>query len=856
MGILALVVLTIPLTIMTFSDRQNLRSKADKTVILSFAPESTTSSPLQIPAGSTFSMDVMLDPGASSVSFIKTEIIYDPTKVEPAGGFIPNQQVFSQIVSAPSNTSGKLSTALSVGSDTSKAVKSKTKIGTVVFKALSNVTENSTADIQFGSGSQALSISSNSSFDENVIANTIPATIKFNQVSQTCGTSPSDTMLVIDVSSSMNEQSGSSGSKIENAKTAANNFIDIQAQEQQNRVGLATYWRSSKLNSPLSSDYASVKNAVNTVIMDGYTCIECGINQANTEITANRRAGIKNVVILLTDGQANYTEGGATPVNASIAEQKALEAAQKGHSANDTVYFTIGLGNDVNSDFLTNLAESTGGQYYFSPSADELNKIYNQISQLISKASVTGTVFNDANQNGLLDQNEDGLPGWLVQLNSSTGRMQTITSDSTGTFTFPNLCDGSYSLSQIPQTGWTQTVPVNPQTYPITITKGNAYTDMLFGNYKGSRCSDNIDNDGNGFIDAKDSTCHTDGNPANPDSYDPLRDGENAKNTCADGKDNNNNGKIDGADPICHQDGDMTKPWDPNLSEGTKQTKLYCSPSAIALNDTAKELSVLLKTMSGEPVVGKTVTWTASGSAITFSPATATTDAAGKASSSALISAQNVASFSGTISAKFEGDSAYDAASCVLNASFEGSYEGATVSLDLLMHGIGNSGDNANPNAYSLSNKNPLTPERSAVVELFNVNNQLISSGSGKVKYSSESGSFKGIVKTVKPVPPGKYTIKVTSDYHLRRLVPGIQTLVAKQTNTLPTIQMVAGDATIDNRLDIRDYNMLLDCYSDLSPAVACNPAKKLATDANDDGNVNQFDYNLFLREISTQPGE
>lgn len=855
-GVLALLLITIPLTIITITNRQNVRSKADRTVILSFDPASTTSAPLQIPAGGTFSMDVLLDPGASSVSFVKAEILYDTTKVEPAGGFIPNQDVFSQVVVSPPNTPGKITTTLSVGSDTSKAVTTKTKIGTVVFKALSNVTENATAEIQFGSGTQALSISSNSSFDENVIANTIPAAIRFNKINQTCGTTPSDTMLVMDVSDSMNEQSGTSGSKITNAKTAASNFIDIQAQNTDNKIGLVSYMYTSKLESPLSSDYTAVKNTVNALTMDGYTCIECGINTANQEIAANKRPGIKNVVILLTDGQANYIQGTNNEVDGSLAEQKAIEAADRGHTQNGTIYYTIGLGNDVNSDFLTALAESTGGQYYFSPSADQLNKIYDQISQLISKAAITGNIYNDKNKNGIQDSGEDGLSGWLLQLTSSTGQIQSITSDSTGTYSFPGLCDGSYTVSQVNKTGWRQTIPVNPSKYAVNIANGNGATDIIFGNYQGTRCSDGIDNDGNGFIDEKDSTCHTDGNPGNPNSYNPSLDGENAKNTCSDGKDNNNDGKIDGADPVCHPDGDMTKPWDPNLSEGTKQTKLYCSPSAVALNETPKELSVLLKTMSGEPVVGKTVTWSASSSAIAFSPVTATTDATGKASSSAVISTQNIASFSGTISAKFAGDTAYETASCVLNASFEGSYEGATVALEVLMHGVGNSGDNANPGAFSFSNKNPLTPERTALVELYNINNQLISSGSGKISYSSQSGSFKGSIKTVQPVPPGKYTVKVGSDYHLRRLVPGIQTLVVRQTNNLPTIQMVAGDATIDNRLDIRDYNMLLDCYSDLRPAVACNPSKKIATDANDDGNVNQYDYNLFLREISTQPGE
>jgi LPXTG-motif cell wall-anchored protein len=40
------------------------------------------------------------------------------------------------------------------------------------------------------------------------------------------------------------------------------------------------------------------------------------------------------------------------------------------------------------------------------------------------------------------------------------------------------------------------------------------------------QCSDGIDNDGDGVIDADDPGCHTDGDASNPDSYDPLHDSE------------------------------------------------------------------------------------------------------------------------------------------------------------------------------------------------------------------------------------------------------------------------------------------------------------------------------------------
>jgi hypothetical protein len=49
---------------------------------------------------------------------------------------------------------------------------------------------------------------------------------------------------------------------------------------------------------------------------------------------------------------------------------------------------------------------------------------------------------------------------------------------------------------------------------------------------------------------------------------------------------------------------------------------------------------------------------------------------------------------------------------------------------------------------------------------------------------------------------------------------------------------------------------MMIGCYSDFEPVANCTPAEALATDFNDDGAVNQVDYNLFLREIVTQPGE
>jgi hypothetical protein len=89
------------------------------------------------------------------------------------------------------------------------------------------------------------------------------------------------------------------------------------------------------------------------------------------------------------------------------------------------------------------------------------------------------------------------------------------------------------------------------------------------------QCSDTTDNDGDGVIDANDPGCHTDGDPDNPDSYDPNDDDETDGGTtqCSDATDNDGDGVIDADDPGCHSDGNATNPdsYDPTDDDETDQ---------------------------------------------------------------------------------------------------------------------------------------------------------------------------------------------------------------------------------------------------------------------------------------------
>ncbi len=327
--------------------------------------------------------------------------------------------------------------------------------------------------------------------------------------------------------------------------------------------------------------------------------------------------------------------------------------------------------------------------------------------------------------------------------------------------------------------------PNNPYSYDPGMNEGNITTTQTpTPTVPTSTCSDNIDNDNNGFKDNQDSTCHTDNNPQNPNSYDPSAPGEQGGgNTCADSRDNNNNGLIDGADPICHTDEDQNNPnsYDPNKVEvGAGVT----------------------------PTVGPTSTPAPTTSAPTSTPVPTTPVNSGD----------------------------------------------TTFTLTLLLHGIGHAGDSANPG--SGGNTNPLHTQRDISVEVYDSSSNLVSSKAGSIDFQSGPGNFTGTVNMGNTLTTGVYTVKLKSTQFLRAIVPGIQSITAGQSKQLPVTTLVNGDINSDNTINILDYNILMGCYSDFLPATSCTDANKLLADLDDDGAVNQFDYNLFLRELANRQGQ
>jgi hypothetical protein len=178
LGAIALALLiSIPITVSQLSKQQTTNGKAATGASLSFTPTSTTSSPIQSTVGSNIDLDIYVDPGTSMVTFVRYQVTYDPTKVQliAANPVTLNSTVFTN-VEGPVINSGTLAQSVSIGSDPTKVITQKTKVGTLHFTAVGS-TNGSTTTVTYGTISQALSSSANDQANQNVLSTMIPAVI-------------------------------------------------------------------------------------------------------------------------------------------------------------------------------------------------------------------------------------------------------------------------------------------------------------------------------------------------------------------------------------------------------------------------------------------------------------------------------------------------------------------------------------------------------------------------------------------------------------------------------------------------------------------------------------------------------
>jgi len=102
----------------------------------------------------------------------------------------------------------------------------------------------------------------------------------------------------------------------------------------------------------------------------------------------------------------------------------------------------------------------------------------NRLLPTVTNASIIGFKFNDLNGNGLRDGDEPGLGGFNFRLNTGV----VVTSNPDGSFVFPNLPPGEYTIVEESKEGWLSTTP-----NPITVVVGSSNVSVSFGNRQAPR---------------------------------------------------------------------------------------------------------------------------------------------------------------------------------------------------------------------------------------------------------------------------------------------------------------------------------------------------------------------------------
>jgi len=120
----------------------------------------------------------------------------------------------------------------------------------------------------------------------------------------------------------------------------------------------------------------------------------------------------------------------------------------------------------------------------------------------IGTASIAGTVFNDANSNGLRGSTEKGLAGVKLFLDANKNGKQDMTervttSDAAGAFHFSALVAGTYRVRQVVPSGFRATAPA-AGFYDVVLAKGQAASGKTFGDTQRVLISGTVFNDANG----------------------------------------------------------------------------------------------------------------------------------------------------------------------------------------------------------------------------------------------------------------------------------------------------------------------------------------------------------------------
>lgn len=188
---------------------------------------------------------------------------------------------------------------------------------------------------------------------------------------------PTDVMLAIDLSGSMNNDQANPPEPITSVLEAAQAFVGRLKSSDQ--AGLITFATNAIVDVRLSRSVGDIASAIAELSIDpkeesGSTnqgeALLRGMEELNSELHSSEA---RKVLVLLTDGLATAPD--------EEPEQFAIESAQLAKDSGVIIY-TIGLGEQVNMDFVSQLASSPAHAFRALSSAD-VDRIYQNITSAL-----------------------------------------------------------------------------------------------------------------------------------------------------------------------------------------------------------------------------------------------------------------------------------------------------------------------------------------------------------------------------------------------------------------------------------------------------------------------------------------
>ncbi|NUT50371.1 MAG: VWA domain-containing protein [Saccharothrix sp.] len=247
----------------------------------------------------------------------------------------------------------------------------------------------------------------------------VPVTVTLDAQTGIAG-NPVDVELVLDRSGSM------FGQPIADLKTAAKAFVDILDEatdgtldgvvDNVSRIGVVSFADNASVDTGLTSDANAIKAAIDALNASGLTNHSAGISTGQAQLAGSQPANAKKMIIM-TDGAT--TVGGDASDDAEAARNAGTEI------------FGIGLGAVNEAEIKDWTTDPDGSHYFFAPTSDQLQDIFEAIGAAIVVPAATGvtvvdtvapafTISGAAVSKGSVAQNGNQLTWTIAELSTET----------------------------------------------------------------------------------------------------------------------------------------------------------------------------------------------------------------------------------------------------------------------------------------------------------------------------------------------------------------------------------------------------------------------------------------------------